>query len=192
MPAHRLEPLPLPPTDADLADLADLLADAVDSGAAVSFVQPFRPADAAAWWRRSLADPHPRAVVLVARAAGGVDAGAGGAAAGTAPRPGRIDGAVRLEPAWAPNQPHRAEVCKLLVHRRARGGGLGRRLMEGIESAARAAGFTLLTLDCRAGGPAEALYTKLGWARVGEIPGYAVDADGRGLHATVVYYKRLP
>lgn len=168
-----VERLALPASERDLRDLAALLVDAVESGAAVSFVQPLPVARALQWWRDTTAAAGARTVFLVARDAAG------------------IVGTVQLQPAWAPNQPHRAEVVKLLVHRRAQRAGLGALLMQAIERAAREQGFRLLTLDARAGGPAERLYRRLGWTVVGTIPRFAVDADGRGLHATVVFYKEL-
>src|SRR5262249_27284352 len=102
-----------------------------------------------------------------------------------------IAGAVQLHPAWAPNQPHRADVAKLLVHRRCRRSGLGTRLVQGIEDAARTAGFSLLTLDAKPGAPAEHLYRRMGWTLVGTIPGFALDPDGKALHDDVIFYKRL-
>lgn len=171
---YSIDFLSLPAVDADIVSLAGLLVDAVDSSAAVSFVAPLRIDRASEWWRGTLASFHPRGVVLVARESNN-----------------EIVGTVQLQPAWAPNQPHRAEVCKLIVHRKCRGAGLGRRLMEAVEQAGRDAGFTLLTLDARAGGTADRLYAKLGWTRVGIIPRYAIDPDGKGLHDTVIYYKEL-
>lgn len=166
----RLSP---PVSDDDIRDLAGLLVDAVDSGAAVSFLAPLSPASAGEWWRRSLAAAHPDAVILAAR------------------EEGRIVGTVQMHPAWAPNQPHRADIAKLLVHRRCRGSGLGARLMEAIEEAARTAGFRLLVLDAKRGGAAERLYARLGWTTAGVIPRYALDPDGAALHDTVVFYKEL-
>ena len=166
--------LSLPAIDADIASLAGLLVDAVDSGAAVSFVAPLNIDQACSWWRSTLSSFHPRGVVLVARDSNN-----------------EIVGTVQLQPAWAPNQPHRAEVCKLIVHRSCGRAGLGRRLMEAVEQAGREKGLTLLTLDARAGGTADKLYAKVGWTRVGIIPRYAVDPDGHGLHDTVIYYKEL-
>lgn len=174
-PPHLIERLTLPASEGDIAGLAGLLVDAVDSGAAVSFVAPLAIDRAADWWRQTLAAMHPRGCALVARDSTSLE----------------IVGTVQLQPAWAPNQPHRAEVCKLIVHRKCRGAGLGRRLMEAVEQAGRDAGFTLITLDARAGGTADKLYAKIGWSRVGIIPRYAVDADGKGLHDTVIYYKEL-
>lgn len=165
------ERLPHPPTERDVTDLAALLADAVADGAAVSFLQPLAVDEAAAWWRQTLTNRG--TVVLVARANG------------------RIVGSVQLHPAWAPNQPHRGDVAKLLVHREHRRAGLGAQLMRAIEAEARTAGRWLLVLDCRAGGPAERLYERLGWVRVGAIPDYAIDADRKARHATVVFYRDL-
>jgi GNAT superfamily N-acetyltransferase len=175
--AFVVERLGPSPAEADLRALAELLVDAVDSGAAVSFLAPLSIDRAAEWWRRTLAGAGPRAIVLVAR-----DGAAGGA----------IAGSVQLHPAWAPNQPHRAEIVKLLVHRRHRRHGLGAKLMEAIEDAARGAGFRLLTLDAKRGEAAERLYRRLGWAHAGTIPRYALDPDGRTPHDAVIFYKELP
>ena len=157
---------------ADLDELARLLVDAVESGASVSFMSPLSTRDAREWWRTTLERAHPRAVVLVARDHRG------------------IVGSVSLQPAWPPNQPHRADITKLLVHRRTRRQGIGRALMTEIEQRGRAAGFTLLTLDTVRGDPAEQLYINAGWQRVGIIPDYALYPDGRPCD-TVVFYKKL-
>jgi GNAT superfamily N-acetyltransferase len=158
----------------DVRGLALLLVDAVESGAAVSFVLPLSIERAEEWWRavvqRIGTEGGP--VVLVARDGAG-----------------DIRGTVQLHPAWAPNQPHRADVAKLIVHRRARGAGLGSRLMAAVEQTAREAGFTLLVLDAKRGGAAERLYRRLGWTAAGIIPRYALDPDGKSLHDTVVFYK---
>ena len=168
-----IERLVSPRGEADLRALAQLLVDAVDSGAAVSFVAPLTVEAATDWWRGTIAAAHPRAIFLVARDADG------------------IVGTVQLHPAWAPNQPHRAEIAKLLVHRRARRSGLGSRLMHEIENAARQAGFTLLTLDAKRGAAADDLYRRLGWTAVGAIPAYAVDPDGITPHDAIIFYKQL-
>ncbi|MGQ0712869.1 MAG: GNAT family N-acetyltransferase [Gemmatimonadaceae bacterium] len=102
-----------------------------------------------------------------------------------------IVGSVQLHPAWAPNQPHRGEIAKLLVHRRRRRLGLGMRLMRAIEEAARSAGYTLLTLDAKRGEAAEQLYRRMGWSYAGVIPRYALDTDGVTPHDTVIFYKHL-
>ena len=171
--SHTIERLVLPVSDADVRALAALLVDALESGAAVSFLAPLSLERAEEWWRRTLAESHDRAIFLVARDAEG------------------IVGSVQLHPAWAPNQPHRAEVVKLLVHRRGRRAGLGRRLMQAIEDAARGAGFRLLTLDAKRGGAAEQLYQQTGWTPVGAIPRYALDPDGTTPHDAVIFYKEL-
>jgi len=170
---YTIERLKPPVDDVDLQDLARLLADAVDSGAAVSFLAPLALERAEEWWRKTLSAAHPRAIVLAARDAEG------------------IAGTVQLHPAWAPNQPHRAEITKLLVHRRSRRSGLGTQLMQTIEDAARDAGFRLLTLDAKRGAAAEHLYRRLGWIHAGTIPRYALDTDGRTPHDAVIFYKEL-
>lgn len=162
-----------PATDSDLDDLAALLVDAVETGAAVSFLAPLTPHVAREWWQRAISTLHPRAVVLVARDERG------------------IVGTVQLQPAWAPNQPRRAEVCKLIVHSRCRRRGVGDRLMHTIEEYARAEGFTLLTLDAKRGAGAHALYERLGWVAAGVIPASALDTDGVTPHDAVVMYKAI-
>jgi GNAT superfamily N-acetyltransferase len=169
---RTIERLQVPVSDADLRELAHLLVDAVESGAAVSFVAPFAREAAEEWWRTTIAAADPRAVFLVARDDEG------------------IAGTVQLHPAWAPNQPHRAEIVKLLVHRRCRRAGIGTGLMHAIEDAARRNGFSLLTLDAKRGEAAEQLYRRMGWMHAGTIPRYAVDPDGTP-HDAVIFYKDL-
>ena len=170
--AFTIGRLEVPVSDADLRELALLLVDAVESGAAVSFVAPLSLGAAEEWWRKTIAGADPRAVFLVARDDEG------------------IAGTVQLHPAWAPNQPHRAEVVKLLVHRRCRRAGVGTGLMRAIEDAARRNGFRLLTLDAKRGEAAEHLYRRMGWTHAGTIPRYAVDPDGTP-HDAVILYKEL-
>jgi GNAT superfamily N-acetyltransferase len=169
-PIERLVP---PVAAEDLRALAELLVDAVDSGAAVSFLAPLPIEQAQEWWRATLSEAHARAVFLVAREGG------------------RIVGTAQLHPAWAPNQPHRADVAKVLVDRRTRGRGLGAKLMLALEKEAVREGFRLLTLDAKRGGPAESLYRRLGWTVVGSIPRYALDTDGVTPHDTVIFFKEL-
>lgn len=170
---YTIERLATPVDRADLHSLARLLSETVASGEAVSFLAPLSVENAEDWWRKTLSDAHPRAVFLVARVEG------------------RIVGTVKLHPAWAPNQPHRAEVVKLLVDREVRRAGLGTALMHAIEDAARAAGLTLLTLDAKQGAAAERLYRKLDWTFVGAIPRFALDPDGTTPHGAVIFYKDL-
>jgi len=162
-----------PPSPADVRALAELLVDAVDSGAAVSYLPPLSVEQAEDYWRDTLGALKARAACLVARDAEG------------------IVGSVQLHPAWAPNQPHRAEVAKLMVHRRARRQGVATQLMQAVEEQARGAGFTLLVLDTKRGDGAEQLYRRLGWTESGVIPNYALNADGATRHDTVVFYKEL-
>ena len=171
-PTHGIERLTRPVGDSDLRALAELLVDAVEAGAAVSFLPPLTLVRAEDWWRKTIAGAHPGAIFLVARDAEG------------------IVGTVQLHPAWAPNQPHRADIAKLIVHRRSRRAGLGTRMMRAMEDAARQAGFGLLTLDAKRGGAADQLYRRLGWTVAGTIPRYALDPDGTP-HDTVVFYKEL-
>ena len=153
-------------------DLAALLVDAVDSNAGISFMAGFSVEQAAEWWRKTLRGASSRTVVLVARDADG------------------IVGTVQAQPAWAPNQPHRADVAKLIIHRRGRGHGIARALMRELERYARDERFTLLLLDTCKGSAAERLYTSLDWVRVGEVPKFALNPDG-SLCDTVFFYKQL-
>lgn len=154
-------------------ELAEVLVDCVAGGASVNFLAPFGPAEAAAFWRRTADDVVAgRAVLVVAR----LDSS--------------IVGTTLVLPAPQPNQPHRADVGKVLVHRRARRRGVAAALMEAAERAALALDRPLLTLDTVRGDDAERLYERLGWQRVGVIPDYALFPDGR-LCDTVVFYKRL-
>ena len=159
-------------SDAVIDGLTDLLMDAVDGNAGISFMPDLTVDAAAAWWRKVLAGATSRTVVLIARDEQG------------------IAGTVQLQPAWAPNQPHCGGVAKLLVHRRARGRGIARALMDAIEQQARAHKFTLLVLDTCKDGAAERLYASLGWTRVGEVPRFALNPDGSWCD-TVFFYKEL-
>jgi GNAT superfamily N-acetyltransferase len=170
---HTIERLISPVADADVHALATLLVDAVESGAAVSFLAPLAIERAEEWWRKTIGGAHPGAIFLVARDGE------------------RIVGTVQMHPAWAPNQPHRAEIAKLLVHRRNRRTGLGAQLMTSIEYAARLAGYGLLTLDAKQGAAAERLYRRTGWTHAGTIPRFAFDPDGTTPHDAVIFYKEL-
>ncbi|MFD7704290.1 GNAT family N-acetyltransferase [Streptomyces caelestis] len=153
--------------------LAELLADTVDGGASVGFLAPLDRAEAAAWWReRSAAVAAGRLAVWVAHE-----------------EPAGVLGTVSLALPDKPNSTHRAELVKLMVHRAARGRGLGRRLLAVAEEAAAARGVTLLHLDTETGSPAERLYRSSGWTPVGAIPDYAADPAGV-LRPTTIYYKR--
>jgi GNAT superfamily N-acetyltransferase len=159
-------------SDEVVRGLAAVLLDAVDSGGSVSFMRDLTHDGAMAWWRKTLGEAPPRAVILVARDASGVV------------------GTVQLQPAWAPNQPHRGDVAKLMVHRRARGAGVARMLMSELERYARELRFTLLLLDTCKGSAAERLYESLGWMRVGEVQKFALQPDGSWC-TTVFFYKPI-
>lgn len=155
--------------------LAELLCACVAGGAHVSFVLPFGHADAAAFWRDTvLPSVHADRADLFAAYVGD-----------------RVVGAVQLDCGTPPNQPHRAEVRKLLVHPDARRQGIARALMAALEARARQRGRWLITLDTRTGGGAEPLYRSLGYIPVGAIPDFSRDPDGTGLAATTIMYKTL-
>lgn len=163
--------------DADAAarrrdGLAAVLVDAVAGGASVSFMAPFGPEAAAEFWRGVEAEIAAGRTALFAALDGD-----------------RVLGTVQLKLAMPPNQPHRAEIAKMLVLRSARRQGLGRALMQAAETEALRRGKTLIVLDT-ASDAAERLYEGIGYVRVGPIPDYALFPDGRPC-ATTIYYKRL-
>jgi GNAT superfamily N-acetyltransferase len=162
-----------PTFDAAIPDLAVILADAVAGGASVGFLLPFSPEDAATWWQSIERDVvRGNVIVVVAR----LDR--------------RVVGTAQLRLAQLPNQRHRADVAKVLVHRSARRHGIATALMSEIERLALEEGRTLLVLDTIAQSEAETLYTKLGWTRMGEIPEYAGLPSGE-LRPTAIFYRRL-
>ncbi|MEU5389982.1 GNAT family N-acetyltransferase [Streptomyces tibetensis] len=154
--------------------LADLLCDTVNGGASVGFLAPLTRAEALAWWEERAAD-----------------VAAGRLAVWAACEGERVLGTVSLAFPGKTNSRHRAELVKLMVHREARGRGLGRGLLATAQDAAAAAGVTLLHLDTETGSPAENLYRSAGWTPIGAIPDYAADPGGV-LRPTTIYYKRLP
>jgi len=158
--------------DSEIDGLADVLIDCVEGGASVSFMLPLARERATAFWRRVANDvvSGERALIVAEDAQG-------------------LCGTVQLVLGQPENQPHRADLSKMLVHRRARRQGLGAALMRAAEATARECGKTLLVLDT-ASGEAERLYERLGWTRVGVIPGYALLPQG-GLCGTTVYYRNL-
>jgi GNAT superfamily N-acetyltransferase len=175
---------PARPTLADAGALTDVLLDCVEGGASVSFMWPLPRARALAFWQSVLAGAERgERIVLVAEWA---DEAGGTEGAGT----GALAGTVQVVLDTPDNQPHRGDVAKLLVHRSARRHGLGGQLMRAAEASAREAGRTLLVLDTVTGGDAERLYDRLGWQRVGVIPGYALWPQG-GLCDTTVFYRAL-
>jgi GNAT superfamily N-acetyltransferase len=159
--------------EAELDGLTDVLIDCVEGGASVSFMLPLSRATARAYWEGTAVQlARGECLVLAAREAGGA-----------------IVGTVQVLLQQPQNQPHRADLAKMLVHRRARRHGLGAMLLQAAEDAAVSVGKTLLVLDT-ASAEANRLYARQGWQRVGEIPDYALWPAG-GLCATTLYYKRI-
>lgn len=161
--------------DAAMDDLAEVLSDCVEGGASVNFVQPFPPAAARRFWEGT-AEAVRAGEIIVAVARDG---------------DGRIVGTAQLQLIGKPNQPHRAEIGKMLVHRSARRRGLAMALLTRLEAEALARGRWLLVLDTEEGGEAQPLYRKLGWTEVGAIPDFALTGDGQRYCATMFFYKRL-
>ncbi|HWZ59114.1 MAG TPA: GNAT family N-acetyltransferase [Gemmatimonadaceae bacterium] len=160
-------------TDAEIDGLAELLIDCVEGGASVSFMHPLSRQKAVAFWRR-VAEGVSRGerALLVADDDNG------------------IVGTVQLVLEQPENQPHRADLSKMLVHRRARRHGVGAALIRAAEALGRECGKSLLVLDTVTGSDAERLYSRLGWQRCGVIPGYALMPHG-GLCATTYFYRAL-
>lgn len=166
IPVRRLPAL----DDAQIHQLAEVLVDCVEGGASVGFLQPLSLDRAIPFWR-SVADgvvAGERALLVAEDERG-------------------VCGTVQLILHVPENQPHRAEVSKMLVHRRARRRGVGAALLVAVETVAREHGKTLLVLDT-ASDDAERLYQRQGWVRVGSIPGYALAPEG-GQCATTIYYR---
>ncbi|WP_411880711.1 N-acetyltransferase family protein [Polaromonas sp. YR568] len=166
---RRLQPV----TDAQIAELAGVLIDCVEGDASVSFMHPLSREHAEAFWHGvAQGVAAGERALLVAEDAQG------------------ICGTVQLVLAQPENQPHRADLAKMLVHRRVRRQGMGEALMRAAESMARDCGKTLLVLDTVTGDSGERLYQRLGWQRVGVIPGYALLPRG-GLVGTTVFCREL-
>jgi GNAT superfamily N-acetyltransferase len=160
--------------DREIQGLSDVLIDCVEGGASVSFMLPMSRAKAENFWRRTSASlERGERLVLAAEDAAGT-----------------IVGTVQVILDQPENQPHRADIAKMLVHRRARRQGVGAALLAAAERSALSAGKTLLVLDTVTGGDAERMYARQGWQRCGEIPDYALWPDGRPC-ATTIFFKFL-
>jgi GNAT superfamily N-acetyltransferase len=153
--------------------LAEVSVDCVEGGASVSFMAPFTKPEAEQFFRKVIRGVEAGERILLA---GFVD--------------GKLVGTVQIVTATPPNQPHRADVAKLLVLRSTRRSGLGAALMHRAEECAQEAGKTLLVLDTVRGGAAERLYENLGWMKAGVIPKYALFPDGSPCDA-VIFWKAL-
>lgn len=154
--------------------LAEILIDCVAGGASVSFMAPLSPATASAFWR-NVADGVGRRerALLVAQEADG-----------------RLVGTVQLILQQPENQPHRADVAKMLVRRDARRRGIAMQLLQAVEQLALQEGKTVLLLDTVTGGDGDRLYARGGWQRAGDVPKYALMPDG-AFASTTFYYKHL-
>ena len=161
------------PTDTELHQLADVLCDCVAGGASVGFMQPLDHARALAFWQKVAAGVRraERALLVAEDGAG-------------------IVGTVQLVLDLPENQPHRADLAKMLVHRRGRRHGLGAALMRAAEALALDCRRSLLVLDTVTGGDAERLYARLDWQRCGDIPGFALFPQG-GFCGTTLLYKHV-
>ena len=159
--------------DTLLEGLAALTIDCVAGGASIGFMHPLSPGQARAFWQRVAAGlaAGERALLVAEDDTG-------------------VVGTVQLVIGQPDNQPHRADLAKLQVHRRARRQGLAEALMRAAETMARDCGKTLLVLDTVTGSDADRLYTRLGWQRVGEVPDFALWPQG-GLCPTSFFYKRV-
>jgi GNAT superfamily N-acetyltransferase len=162
-----------PVAETALAQLANVLVDCVEGGASVSFMSPFSQDQALAFFRKVAGSVASGDVLLLA-----------------AKLDGRIVGSVQLGLNTPPNQPHRADIMKLLVHRSARGQGVGAALMARVEQEARRRGRWLLVLDTVPGENGHRLYLREGWTQTGLVPDYALFPNGR-LCDTAIMWKRL-
>lgn len=160
-------------TDDDIAGLSDVLIDCVNGGASVGFMAPLTRERAHPFWRWiGLRVASGERAILVATDSEG------------------ICGTVHVVITLPENQPHRADLSKLLVHRRARGRGLGGALVRAAEDLARESGKTLMVLDAVTDGDAARLYERLGWIRAGDVPNYALMPNGEPC-STTFYFREL-
>ncbi len=156
-----------------ISALAAVLRDCVEGGASVSFMAPLSKSTAESFFEKTAEGVKAGERILLAAFV-----------------ESRLVGTVQILTATPPNQPHRADIAKLLVMRSARGQGVAARLMEEVEQASKRAGKTLLVLDTVTGGDAERLYRRLGWTKAGIIPNYAMFPDG-AMCNTTIFWKDL-
>lgn len=156
-----------------IGEFVDVIIDCVVGGGSISFMDTITPDEARAFWKGVFADVEAGGRILI-----------------VAETDGRLDGTVQTIFADKPNQPHRGDIAKMMVHRRARQRGLGAKLLAAAEAAGNAHGRWLLVLDTETGKAGERLYARGGWTPVGVIPNYALTPDG-ALCGTTVFYKDL-
>ena len=171
--AAEIAVLKAPVADTALHELADVLVDCVEGGASVNFLSPYSHGQALVFFRNVAVSVASGETVLLA-----------------ASLDGRIVGTVQLGLDMPPNQPHRADIKKMLVHRSARGRGIGAALMAQVEDEARRCGRWLLVLDTVPGENGHRLYKRAGWTESGIVPDYAMFPDRR-LCDTMIMWKRL-
>jgi ribosomal protein S18 acetylase RimI-like enzyme len=164
-----------PAIEGRLDALSQILTDSVAEGAAISFMAPLSYDDAARFWSRDV-QPEVTSGRRVLFGAAGDD---------------NLLGTVQLITAMPPNQPHRCEIAKMIVHPRARRLGIGRSLMNHALHRARELGKTLVTLDTRTGDVGESLYTSIGFEVAGVIPDFAWNPDGKARHATTYMFRQI-
>jgi GNAT superfamily N-acetyltransferase len=169
----KIVALDAPVADTALDQLAGVLVDCVEGGASVSFMAPFSHDEALTFFRKVAASVAAGDTVLLA-----------------AEIDGKIVGTVQLGLDTPPNQPHRADIRKMLVHRSARGHGIGAALMTAVEEEARRRGRWLVVLDTVPNENGHRLYLRAGWTQTGLVPDYALFPDGR-LCDTAIMWKRL-
>lgn len=170
-----IQPVTCHSCDALLPELAQLLLDGVNAGASISFIQPFTLADATAFWREQVFPALQAEERLL----------------WVAVQNQQVVGAVQLIMSLPPNQAHRCEVAKLMVHSGCRRMGIGRLLMQAVLTTAKLHNKRLITLDTRTGDPSQSLYASIGFEVAGEIPDFALDPDGGQLSGTTYMYQRL-
>ena len=173
--ATQIIELDAPAIEKHVAALSLILADSVAQGAAISFMAPLALDDAARFWTESVMP----------------EVAAGRRAVFGAEHAGELVGTVQLITALPPNQPHRCEIAKMIVHPRARRLGIGRALIRSALDRARQLGKTLVTLDTRTGDVAQPLYAGVGFEVAGVIPDYAWNPDGQATHATTYMFCRI-
>jgi GNAT superfamily N-acetyltransferase len=158
----------------EVAELSETLIEAVASGGSISFMHPVQMEEATSFWRKiSHGVEAGERILLVARDERGI-----------------IVGTVQSVLAQPENQPHRADIAKMMVHPRARRQGIAEALMREIERLTFAAGKTVLVLDTETDQAASRIYAKLGWQLAGHIPDFALKPHG-GLCSTTYFYKRV-
>lgn len=172
-PGLRIERLDGSDIRAGADDLAHIMVDCVAKGASLGFLKPLDPADALAFWQAVAHEVDEGITICLA-----------------AVFDDAVVGSVQIRLVLKPNQPHRAEIAKLMVSPDMRRRGIGTMLMAFAEAEARAAGRTLLVLDALKGTPAEALYHALGYRPAGTIPNYALFPDGE-MGDTTIFYKEV-